>query len=86
MAWVFFGTLVLAAASSLVIGGTAIVSGAVDEDYANVAGGVVSFMIGGGWAAVAHFTRPVLFNRPVDNDGPRAYVLLNQPVEQGDPS
>jgi hypothetical protein len=60
MAWVFFGTLVLAAASSLVIGG--------------------------GWAAVAHFTRPVLFNRPVDNDGPRAYVLLNQPVEQGDPS
>jgi hypothetical protein len=58
IAWVYFGTLVLAAAGSLVMGGMAIVSGAVDDDYGNVAGGVVSFMIGGCWAALARFARP----------------------------
>jgi hypothetical protein len=59
MSRVYFWTVVLAAASSLAIGGMAIVSGAVDDDYANVAGGVVSFMVGGCWAALAHFARPV---------------------------
>jgi len=66
MAWVSFGTVVLAAAGSLVLGGTAIVSGAAGDDYGNVAGGVVSFMIGGCWAAVAHFARPMDPRKPRD--------------------
>ncbi len=59
MAWVYFGTVVLAAAGSLLIGGTAIVSGAVDDDYSNVVGGVVSVMVGGCWAALARVARPM---------------------------
>ena len=66
MAKVYFGTVVLAAAGSLVIGSLAIVSGAVGDDYGNVAGGIVSFMIGGCWAALAHFARPMDLRKPRD--------------------
>ncbi len=64
MSRVYFGTVVLAAAGSLVGGGAAIVSGAIDEDYSNVVGGVVSVMLGGCWAAVAHFARPMDLRKP----------------------
>ena len=64
MSRVYFGTVVLAAAGSLVGGGAAIVSGAIDEDYSNVVSGMVSVMLGGCWAAVAHFARPMDLRKP----------------------